>query len=81
MLQTARSKQVVFANNTRVRYGGRMDHPVKIGQEAAGRLKFANVFSPALETIAAFFDDLGVTHNRPGCDQIPYRSEMTPMNQ
>lgn len=32
---------------------------VKIGLEAAGRLKFANVFSPALETIAAFFDDLG----------------------
>ncbi|MBT1516169.1 bifunctional DNA primase/polymerase [Bradyrhizobium sp. SRL28] len=31
---------------------------VKIGREAAGRLKFANVFSPALETIAAFFDDL-----------------------
>jgi hypothetical protein len=31
----------------------------KIGREAVRRLKFANVFSPALKTIAAFFDDLG----------------------
>ncbi|WOH76439.1 bifunctional DNA primase/polymerase [Bradyrhizobium sp. NDS-1] len=30
----------------------------EIGREAAGRLKFANVLSPALESIAAFFDDL-----------------------
>jgi hypothetical protein len=30
----------------------------KIGRSAEDRLKFANVFSPALEKIAAFFDDL-----------------------
>ncbi|MBR1032294.1 bifunctional DNA primase/polymerase [Bradyrhizobium liaoningense] len=30
----------------------------KIGRETADRLKFANVLSPALEAIAAFFDEL-----------------------
>jgi hypothetical protein len=66
VLQTARSKKVVFANKTRARYGGGMNHPIKIGREAAGRHKFANVFSPALETNAAFLDDLGrESKNRP----------------
>ena len=36
----------------------------KIGREAAASLKVANVFSPALELIAAFFDSLGEEEGR-----------------